>query len=62
MMNEQGAFRCRWCKATFDEPNIVSYEEDMNGEGAWFTWHELRCPECGSEEIDEIVEINGEES
>lgn len=47
-------WKCYWCKQTFDTPDLKSYEEDMNGEGAWYTWHERICPECGSDEIEEL--------
>ena len=47
--------RCAECGAEFDEPIVNRRREDMNGEGAWQTWIEWYCPECGGQEIEECI-------
>jgi DNA-directed RNA polymerase subunit RPC12/RpoP len=47
-------YRCHLCGARFDEPIATAYREDVNGEGAYQTFYIDRCPDCGSEEIDEF--------
>lgn len=49
-------WKCADCGERFDEPDVRERREDMNGEGAWFTWIEFRCPECGSEDISEEID------
>lgn len=47
-------YRCAECGATFDEPNIESWREEMSGDGwAWQTFTEYYCPQCGSQDIAE---------
>ena len=53
-MDEQGTYKCRWCKATFDEPDIASYTENLDGEQGIWTYHYWTCPICGSDEVFEI--------
>ncbi len=45
-------WKCADCGAVFTEPVWETRREDMNGEGAWYTWVERRCPECGSKNND----------
>lgn len=49
---------CASCGAIFTDPNVHSWDEDMNGEGAWEHWTKYLCPECGS---DSVEEYDGEE-
>lgn len=44
---------CNWCGAEFDEPDEVSYRENLDGENGWWTCRTAVCPECGSDEIEE---------
>ena len=50
MMTER--WKCADCGAVFDEPEWETRREDMNGEGAWYTWVFCRCPKCGSKNND----------
>lgn len=49
-------FRCLYCGATFDEPSIHRYVEDMNGEGAYQTFFDHLCPCCGDDQIEALPE------
>ena len=49
-------WRCDFCGAVVDEPNIRVRLEDMNGEGAWMEWREALCPVCGDEQIYDFEE------
>ena len=49
-------WRCADCGSTFDEPDEVTWKEEMSGDGwAWQTFTELYCPNCGSQEIEEDI-------
>ena len=50
-MNERWV--CYVCNQHFDEPKIVLYTEDVNGEGAYQNFYCPVCPLCGSECIEE---------
>lgn len=47
---------CNGCGCRFDEPIIRRVKENLDGENGWQTFYEKRCPYCGSEEIEEIME------
>lgn len=47
------AWICDICGAEFDEPLCDDFEEDMNGEVAYYRWNVCVCPNCGSEAIYE---------
>ena len=49
-------WRCDFCGAVVDEPNIRVRLEDMNGEGAWMEWREALCTVCGDEQIYDFEE------
>ncbi|MDY5510169.1 hypothetical protein [Dysosmobacter sp.] len=38
--------RCEICGERFDEPLIVSWREDLDGEGHWETSLQVLCPVC----------------
>lgn len=45
-------WKCQTCGAEFDEPDIVTVRENLDGERGVETRREGRCPCCGGEEID----------
>lgn len=47
------SYRCQCCGAAFDEPDIITYREDMNGEGAYQAFYIAACPDCGDDYIEE---------
>ena len=47
-------YQCYICDATFDEPSVHSYIEDMNGEHCFQRFSIPVCPCCGSEEIEGV--------
>lgn len=49
-------YECASCGAVFSEPYIYRISEDMNGDGAWYTWVVLECPYCFSEQVSEYEE------
>lgn len=54
-------YRCEACGWYCTEPKVVKYRENLDGENGWQTFCEKRCPYCGSEEIEEIMEENHED-
>lgn len=49
-------YKCGSCGAVFDDPYIYEIDEDMNGEGAWYTWTIFKCPYCYSDAVWEYEE------
>lgn len=49
-------YRCNWCGATFEEPDLRRYTE-WHGEFPE-PWAVNVCPECGGEEIEECEDMN----
>ena len=49
-------WKCLACGSVFYEPDVYETNEDMNGEGAWYTWVVLECPYCFSEQVSEYEE------
>ena len=49
-------WKCYWCKATFDTPDLQSYTENLDGENGYWTYHYAVCPQCGSDEVEEVEE------
>lgn len=52
LFKESGAavmFRCEWCGAEFDEPEIYCCRENLDGENGWEIATRVRCPYCGEE-------------
>ena len=49
-------YRCDSCGEVFRDPYVYEMQEDMNGEGAWYTWRTELCPQCYSEAIYEYTE------
>ena len=50
-------WKCAECGAVFAEPDEVSWQEEMSGDGwAWEKFTELYCPNCGSQEIGECID------
>lgn len=45
---------CERCGAVFDEPTIYEYRENLDGEHGWATFTEMYCPECGSDDLEDI--------
>lgn len=45
---------CTRCRAVFDEPMIYEYRENLDGEHGWATFTEMYCPECGSDDLEDI--------
>lgn len=56
----ENGYRCTWCGAEFDEPDVVKSRENMDGENGWQTWSIPVCPLCGSYEIEDIAEDDDE--
>ena len=48
-------FRCG-CGCEFREPAVRRYRENLDGENGWATFYEELCPECGSDQFEEIYE------
>jgi DNA-directed RNA polymerase subunit RPC12/RpoP len=51
-------YKCAECKARFDEPIVNTWKEKHEFWGAicYEDFSEAICPECGSEDFDEIWE------
>lgn len=54
-------FRCDWCGALFDEPDIRRITENLDGENGWWTHTEEYCPRCGSQDLEEAAEDDEED-
>ena len=54
-------WRCECCGAEFDQPYYNRYRDCLDGENGWETRCELLCPDCASDEIEEIFESESEE-
>lgn len=47
-------YKCRCCKALFTTPIVDRIRENLDEENGWWTYTELLCPSCGSENIEEV--------
>ena len=48
--------KCWRCGVRFDEPIIVEYRENLDGENGWATFQRQFCPICGNEDFEEEQE------
>lgn len=54
IVKQKQKYVCNRCKARYDEPAEYRYRENLDGEHGWTEFTVLYCPECGSENIDEV--------
>ena len=56
-------FKCWECDAVFNEPDIKEFTDMVEYWGAMvpMVTSEVYCPECGSEDFEELIEIEEEE-
>jgi len=53
-------YHCFFCGARFEEPNVITRCENLDGERGWWRYTQSLCPECGSDDIDEKEEDDAE--
>lgn len=55
--------KCRDCGETFQNPEVYSYQECMGefwGSPAYETFYLIRCPFCGSENLEDNDDIQSD--
>lgn len=52
---------CRDCDFLFDEPDTIQWTENLDGERGIERWTAVVCPLCGSGNIEEYREDEGED-
>lgn len=53
-------WRCDFCGSEFPEPYRHRYRENLDGECGIQECCDLLCPDCGSDEIEELFESDGD--
>lgn len=52
---------CHACGALFDEPDLVTRRENLDGERGWRTYTEALCPICGEDNFETLPEEDDED-
>lgn len=53
-------YQCHFCGEEFEDPDVVTRCENLDGESGWWRYTQSLCPRCGSDDIDEKEDADGE--
>ena len=53
-------YHCHFCGEEFEDPDVITRRENLDGESGWWRYTQSLCPRYGSDDIDKKEDADGE--